>query len=198
MPTPTLHYFADPMCSWCWGFREVRDRVLTALPQETELHYVMGGLAPDCEEPMDADTRSYVQDAWKAVQEATGAEFNWEFWERCTPRRSTYPACRAVIAAGAAGAAMFDRIQEAYYIEARNPSDRSTLVTLAGEIGLDEPAFATALAASETELLLKADLDLRRSMGVDSFPTLILDTGDERHLLTRGYANAQEVLARLP
>ena len=30
-----------------------------------------------------------------------GVRFNFDFWTHCTPKRSTYPACRAVIAARA-------------------------------------------------------------------------------------------------
>ena len=60
----------------------------------------MGGLAPDSDEPMPAEMRTYVQQAWRAVTARTGVAFEHRFWEECAPRRSTYPACRAVIAAG--------------------------------------------------------------------------------------------------
>ena len=190
------------MCSWCWGFRAVRDQVRAALPDGTQVRYVMGGLAPDNAEPMDEDTRRFVQTAWKAVEETTGASFNWEFWEACQPRRSTYPACRAVLVAeslrAGTGELIFDRIQEAYYCEARNPSDTATLVELGRELGLAGDEFERVLTSPEAQALLQADLDLRAELDVHSFPTLILDSGVERIVLTQGYADAEEVLARLP
>ena len=92
-----LYYVADPMCSWCYGFalewKRAKDQL--ALP----VRLVMGGLASDSDEPMPAEMREYVQSAWRSVAQTTGAGFNHEFWERCTPRRSTYPSCRAVLAA---------------------------------------------------------------------------------------------------
>ena len=98
--------------------------------------YVMGGLARDSDDPMPEETRAYVQMNWREVTKTTGAEFNWDFWRKCKPRRSTYPACRAVLAAGAqredAVPEMFDAIQRAYYREARNPSDIDTLTAVAG------------------------------------------------------------------
>ena len=141
MQRDVLYYIADPMCSWCWGFSPVLESVSGVLPVEIPIRYVMGGLARDSEEPMSDETRSYVQSQWRLVAERTGAEFNWDFWQNCEPRRSTYPACRAVIAAGMqrpeGTEAMFNAIQRAYYLEARNPSNAETLAQLAGEAGLD-------------------------------------------------------------
>jgi putative protein-disulfide isomerase len=198
----TLLYIADPMCSWCWGFRTVRDRVLAAMPVGTPLRYVMGGLAPDSAEPMDEDTQGYVRQAWKTVEQTTGASFNWKFWDDCQPRRSTYPACRAVLLAenlrAGAGALMFDRIQQAYYQEARNPSDTEMLVALGEELGFTDGAFERELDSPATQALLKADLEFRRTLNVHSFPTLILESGGERIVLTEGYSDAEQVLAHLP
>ena len=126
-----LYYVADPMCSWCWGFRPVLQEVVAALPETVPVVYVMGGLAKDSDEPMPEATRAYVQRNWRDVTATTGAEFNWDFWSECKPRRSTYPACRAVLAARAqredAVPELFDAIQRAYYREAGNPSDIETL-----------------------------------------------------------------------
>jgi putative protein-disulfide isomerase len=196
-----LIYVADPMCSWCWGFRPVLERVREAMKGK-ELQYVMGGLAPDTDEPMPGDTRAYVQEQWRKVTEATGAEFNWDFWEVCRPRRSTYPACRAVIAAGLQGTdrapEMFEAIQRAYYRQAGNPSDGSTLTKLADEIGLDADRFSTDLESEGVEQSLQDDFTFRRALGADRFPSLILQTGESRYdPLTLGYADAATVLARL-
>ena len=185
------------MCSWCWGFREARDEILEALPAEMKVEYVMGGLARDSDEPMSEETQSYVQDAWHSVSAETGAEFNWDFWTRCKPRRSTYPACRAVIAAGEKGPEMFDRIQQAYYLEASNPADIDVLCSLAVELGLDGDRFLADLASPEVEAMLQEGFSTRRRIGASSFPSLVLEAGGEIRFLCEGYAPAQDVLAKL-
>ena len=140
-----LYFIADPMCSWCWGFRSSWQTFLAELPPSVIVKDLMGGLAPDSDEPMDATTQAYVQSAWRSVGDRTGAKFNHEFWDVCQPRRSTYPACRAVISAGlqstSARTRYFEAVQQAYYLEARNPSQTATLIALAGEIGLDSAQF---------------------------------------------------------
>ena len=200
MTNRKLHYVADPMCSWCWGFHAELESLRAQVQDDIELQFVMGGLAIDSDAPMPAEIRAYVQQAWRDVHERTGAEFSHEFWERCEPRRSTYPACRAVIAAGLATREreMYEALQHAYYLEARNPSLVATLVEVAGEIGLDEAEFATHLASQRVEQLFSEHRALRRRLGVDSFPSLVLEeaNGDSR-IVMRGSGTAAEVLARL-
>jgi putative protein-disulfide isomerase len=190
--TERLLYVADPMCSWCWGFAPVLSELEPRLRPGVELHLVMGGLAPDDDRPMDPATARYVQNAWRAVEARTGARFEHAFWERCTPRRSTWPACRAVLAAGDRGTEMYGALQRAYYLEARDPSDRATLIAVAGELGFDESAFAERIDADETWAALSRDFELRDRSGVTGYPSLVLQRGDEFVPLTRGWVDEPE------
>ncbi len=198
----TLYYVTDPMCSWCWGFAPVMRSVQAELAPSVEFRLVMGGLAPDSSEPMPAEVRAYVQSAWDAVEQATGAKFNRDFWALCEPRRSTWPACRAVLAAEAlergSGQRMSDAIQRAYYLQARNPSERGTLLDLAKELGFDAEAFDDVLDSPANRAALKSDLALRDNLGVTGFPTLCAArTAGDLHTIARGRAPASQVLAAL-
>lgn len=209
-----LLYVADPMCSWCWGFAPQLRSLETAFP-DLPVRLVLGGLAPDTDEPMPAEMRAYVQRAWDAVEERTGARFDRSFWDGHVPdiRRSTYPACRAVILARAEGKErpMFDTIQEAYYMDALNPSADEVLVECAERVGLTlrEERFLQRLHAEETQARLEEDFRLRRALGADTFPSLALwrtdrtgiDGGGKRagvgEVLWRGYATAEELIPRI-
>jgi len=201
MRNTQLYYVADPMCSWCWGFRPVLEAVADVIPDEVSIRYVMGGLARDTEETMSKETREYVQNQWRLVAERTRARFNWDFWEHCEPKRSTYPACRAVLAAGmqqpGGVQAMFGAIQQAYYLDARNPSEQETLIQLAGEIGLDKKRFSNDIASQATEDLLRKDFDLRRSLHADKFPALLLEYNDDLFWLAYGYEEEEPVVELL-
>jgi putative protein-disulfide isomerase len=190
-----LLYVVDPMCSWCYGFAPALGEVMGGLAPGVEVDLVMGGLAPDSDEPMAPDMRSYVQTAWRAVEARTGVPFNHEFWQRCEPRRSTYTACRAVVVARESGLAweMLAAIQRAYYREARNPSDPSILCELAAEIGLNAQAFGAELRASETDSKLHADLALRDRIGATSFPSLGVRRGDRTTLVASGCLGEAEL-----
>ena len=195
----TLYYVADPMCSWCWGFHPVLQKVKDAVPEALSPIYVMGGLARDTDEPMPDEVRAHIQRAWREVTARTGARFNWDFWDMCNPRRCTYPSCRAFYAAQnqGEGIAMYEAIQHAYYLEARNPSDVEVLVVLAGEIGLNTDRFARDLASAEIEQQLQDGFNLRRSMNANQFPSLVVRDGASVIFVARGYADSETVLTRL-
>jgi len=178
-----LIYVHDPMCSWCWGFSPTLSSLFENLPAGVGVVRLLGGLAPDSELPMPDAMQAKLQDTWRRIQERIpGTRFNFDFWRDCRPRRSTWPACRAVIVARrfdpALESAMIEAIQHAYYLEARNPSDPDTLQALARELGLDGAAFARRLDAPETWDTLESEIRQARGMGADSFPSLRLQIGE--------------------
>lgn len=179
--TVEIVYVHDPMCSWCWGFRPVWEELQQQLPESVTVRYLVGGLAPDTQEPMPEAMRRDIAFYWRTIQQRIpGTPFNFDFWEKNTPRRSTYPACRAVIAARYQGKeqAMIKAIQEAYYLRALNPSDNETHVQLATELGLDAQRFADDLQAPETHQALLSEIRAARVIGGNSFPSLFMKRGD--------------------
>ena len=165
-----LYHVHDPMCSWCWGYRRTWDRLREALPKQVQVVNVLGGLAPDSDQAMPLAQREIIAGYWRDVSSATGAEFNFDFWTQCTPRRSTYPACRAVLAAQRQSAEqdMIDAIQQAYYLRAMNPSDNSTLINLAEELGLNRHQFAADLRSPETSRRWSGNLTCAENWGFAS------------------------------
>lgn len=198
---PELYYFVDPMCSWCYGFSSEMKEIVSKLPDDMNLHYVMGGLAPDSDEPMSEETKQYVQHHWHTVAEKSGATFNFDFWTECEPKRSTYPSCRAVLAGRMQGEdnipVMLEAIQKAYYQQARNPSDSETLIEIAEEIGLDKGRFIEDFSSPGVEQLLQTDFSFKNRLGVQGFPALVLEKDDRYYALTIGYTKADVVLERL-
>lgn len=204
-PETTLLYIADPMCSWCWGFAPQWSRIRADFPA-LPVRILLGGLAPDTEEPMPLEMQTYVQLAWDAVERTAGVSFDRGFWDGRNPdiRRATYPACRAVILARKDDleAAMFDAIQHAYYQEARNPSNPDVLADCATAIGMtsSRTEFLQQLDAPETQALLEEDLQLRRSLGANTFPSLAVVGGrvpSPGKIIHRGWGTAEELLPRI-
>jgi putative protein-disulfide isomerase len=173
----TLYYVHDPMCSWCWAYRPVLLQLREHLSADIRWQNVLGGLAPDSDQAMPEETRRMVQGHWQKIQSSLGTEFNFDFWTKCQPRRDTYKACRAVIAADRqqAGEAMTEAIQKAYYLRAMNPSEPETLANLASELGLDRPGFEEDMVSAQTEAELLRHFSLRRRLNVWSFPSLVLE-----------------------
>jgi putative protein-disulfide isomerase len=179
---PILYYVHDPMCAWCWAFRPVWLGLRATLGTRVDVRFVLGGLAPDSDAPMPQETREYLQETWRRIRvQVPGTRFNFDFWSHNIPRRSTWPACRAVIAAerqaAGAGERMVLAIQQAYYLEAKNPADQEVLVALSEGLELDTGLFREDLAGTAVRAELDEQFRLRDQLGAQGFPSLILNSG---------------------
>ena len=88
----TLYYAHDPMCSWCWGFAPTWDSLAVDIKSRygdrLKITKLLGGLAEDSDEPMPEGMQLYLRSTWKKIQQQIpGTRFNFEFWDRCSPRR---------------------------------------------------------------------------------------------------------------
>ncbi len=194
-----LYYFHDPMCSWCYAFQPTWQTIKSSIPAAVDVTYVLGGLAPDDDEPMPESLQQTIQHHWQRIQQVVpGTQFNFDFWTLCKPRRATYPACRAVVAAAAQGntcaESMIQAIQRGFYREARNPSDYATHVQLARELGLNVEKFQHDLVSPETERELMRQIGLTQSFNVQGFPSLVLVLAGQHHAIPVNYTNAESTL----
>jgi putative protein-disulfide isomerase len=202
-----VHYVLDPMCSWCWAFAPAFGALDAEIGRrgDTTVRYVMGGLAPDSDQPMAQPMREHIQGIWRDIAARTGARFNHDFWIRNEPRRSTWPACRAVIAAGlvepGAIPGMVSAIQNAYYLDARNPSDPQVLGDLAAGLGIDRQAFAAAVDGEAVRQAFAADREFARRAGIQGFPAVLAEqqrvAGKSRYcLVSAGSCPGEELVDR--
>ena len=198
----TLYYSHDPMCSWCWAFRPAFNTLIEKLPKEINVIRLLGGLASDSDIAMPDNIREYVLQNWRTIEKKVPeTKFNYDFWEQCKPRRSTYPACRAVIAArkqkNKFDTKMTLAIQKAYYLQARNPSDYETLIELAGEIGADKTKFSKDVASLETDKILKEEIQQSKSLELKSLPSLVFVNGEKKIKIEPDYLDAEVMLDKI-
>ena len=187
------------MCSWCWAFRPILLQLKVKLPEQVNWQSVLGGLAPDDDRPMPEQMRQMVQGHWRRIQSSLGTEFNFDFWSKCQPRRDTYKACRAVIAASRQHAEekMIEAIQKAYYLRAMNPSEPEVLAEIAAELGLDRRLFESDFNSAQTEAELRRQLMLRDGLNVRSFPSLVLRHDSRLTLIRHDYLDYRLSLAEI-
>lgn len=191
-----LYYVHDPMCSWCWGYKPTLELLKQQLPSSIEFEYLMGGLAPDSDVPMPLEMQQKLQSIWHQIEEQLGTEFNHEYWTTCQPVRTTYPACRAVIAAGFQDRyqEMLEAIQHAYYLRAMPPHDVDTHQQLAEELRLDLPLFINDLNGKVVEEEFDDQLSLSRSLEVHSYPSLVLQVNDSYFPVAVDYQSTEPTL----
>jgi len=195
----TLYYIHDPMCSWCYGFKPVLELLTNQLKDIIEIKYYLGGLAEDTDTIMSNSMQVNIQSNWKNIEQTIpGISFNYNFWELCIPKRSTYASCRAVIAAKKQHLkfeyTMINAIQNAYYLNARNPSDYDVLYELAKETGLNQQQFKFDIHSDEVNSNLMQQILFCRKIGADSFPSLFVLSNNNYYPIVLDYNNADIIL----
>lgn len=174
-----LFYVYDPMCSWCWGYRPTWQALQQALGESIptlHIESLVGGLAVDSDVEMPDEMQQFLINTWHKISDQLGTTFNFDFWQQCSPRRSTYPACRACLVAREFGLEqeMNHAIQAAYYLKAQNPSDDDTLIALAASLQMDTTNFSKQLNSPLIATQLSNEIQRARALPIQGFPSLVL------------------------
>ncbi len=188
-------YVADPLCSWCYGFQPVMERLAAHFAGRLGVRVVMGGLRAGNTKPMRAEDKAYIKGAWTRVAAASGQPFDQAFFDRDGFIYDTEPACRAVVVAREWGAdaplsplAFKARISAAFYAHNRDVTEGRVLAAIAAEAGFEQAAFAARLDDAAMKSATFRDFLIAQEMGVSGFP--MLAAGSEAGgyaLVTNGY-----------
>ena len=187
-----LIYFADPMCSWCWGFAPTITAIESHFGPSLPIRIIMGGLRPGTTRPMREKDKTYIREHWEHVHKMTDQPFDFTFFEREGFVYDTEPAARAVIAvrrlAPASALTYLKFVQQAFYAEGRDTTDAQVLAELAGDLGLDPDAVMREWQSELAIEATRADFTITRKTGINGFPALLAGIdGEAFKLVTTGY-----------
>jgi putative protein-disulfide isomerase len=201
-PRPQLIYFADAMCSWCYGFAPVIEAVRAAHP-DLPIQLINGGLRPGTTKVMAEKDKAMIRSHWEHVHQASGQMFDFSLFERDDFIYDTEPAARAIVLVRnrdeAQALPFFHRVQSAFYAEGRDVTRAEVLADLATGFGFDRQSFHAAFAEEEAKVQAWTDFQVSQRTGVTGFPTLIAGSGAQEGwaLITQGYQPAARVLSTI-
>lgn len=197
-----LVYFADPMCSWCWGFKPSLMAILEKYGSGLPLRMIMGGLRPGTTRIMDHEQKTTIRQHWEHVAEASGQPFKFDFFDRTDFIYDTEPACRAIVAGGKLAPeyvlGLLIAIQEGFYAENRDVTDPEVLADLSVDAGFDRDEFLEVFDNTETEQATQDGFQIAKDIGVTGFPTLLIGEDDTGYdLITAGFQKPDAVVERI-
>ena len=198
--TLELLYFANPMCSWCWGFAPAIAAVMDRHGEAVRVTLALGSLGRG-RDPMRGSDRAYVRGHWQHVQAASGQPFDFAFFDRPDFVYDTEPACRAVAVARARDPALalpfLAAVQRAFYAENRDVTSAGELARIAASLGLDPDTFTAELAAPGTRRAVAQEFAQTAELGVTGYPTLLALQPGRPQVVTIGWRPFAEVDAAL-
>ncbi|CAN7588234.1 DsbA family protein [Pseudoduganella sp. LjRoot289] len=203
-----LIYAGDPMCSWCYGF----GKELAALAQrhpELQMQILVGGVRAGATDVLDDTGKQFRLGHWARVEQSSGLPFNRAaFLARENFVYDTEPVCRAVVAARrlapqADQLAVFRALQHAFYVDGLDTTDGRVLSDVASA-ALERDGHRVTPAVFHAEwdgaaaiAVTAAEFTYVRSLGVRSFPALLLETEDGLYEVSPGYARVEQLEAQL-
>jgi putative protein-disulfide isomerase len=196
-------YFADPMCSWCWGFAPVIDRLNAAYGEALPIRLILGGLRPGTEQVMHQAAKDSTRTHWEHVREASGQPFDFAFFDRQDFVYDTDPAARATVLVRREhpdkALTFLHRAQRAFYAENRDVTSPAVLAELAAELGVGSEDFAARLADEQLKQETWRDYALSQRAGVKGFPTLVVGPNADGTfaLVTSGFQPGDVILAMI-
>ena len=184
-------YVGDPMCSWCWGFSPVLQKIVGKYGETAPMRLVVGGLHAFDTDPMNDEYKARIKHHWEQVAEATGQPFNYAFFDRSGFVLDTEPACRASVVVRNmkpdALLSFYERIHKGYYVEDTDTTKLETFVEYADKEGIDKNAFVEAFESDEAKQETINDFTWCQQSGVTGFPTVVLREDDTLAALSVGY-----------
>ncbi len=191
-----LLYFANPMCSWCWGFQPVVDALAE---RGYPLTLALGTLGADRARPMRDVDKAAVREHWQHVIERTGQPFDFGFFEREGFVYDTAPPSRAIAVVRrhfpALGVPFLGRLQERFYALGQDITDPVVLRGAAGEFGIDAPRFDAGFGDHATTAEIAAEWQQTARLGVTGYPTLLALPPGKPVVITIGWRPIDAVLA---
>ncbi len=192
-----LIFVLDPMCSWCWGFHPVMKELRQKHADSYKYSLIVGGLRTTGQMIWNVQNKEYLKQNWNAVASKTGQPFSPALLNRPSFDYNTYPACKALVTVRElwGDQASFDYlsdIQEAFY---KNGQDITSLDVLTGYVPQDKETFLDFYHSQRAELLMQHDFSKARSMGANSFPSVVKIDKDGHMVCINGYRSLEEILA---
>jgi putative protein-disulfide isomerase len=195
-----LLYFADPLCSWCYGFGPELSKLLERHP-DARLDLVMGGLRPFNRQRMTPEFKEMLRGHWRHVATASGLPFSESVLDRDDFIYDTEPPCRAVVTARdmdfSKAYAFMKAVQLAFYRDGRDVTQGDVLADIAQECGYQRDTFRMNLDSDLMREETQADFATTKTLGVSGFPTVGTSRGAKLFLVTSGYVTDDVLEYRL-
>lgn len=198
---PTLHYFQDTLCGWCYGFGPVVTRIAEEWSEHVDVVVYSGGMITGDNTRALSEMADFIREARQRVEETTGVSFGNSFLHGLLTRQDivldSEPPARALEAMRAmqprAHIAFSHRLQRALYADGLDMNADSTYRVLASEAGLNADDFIMLMNSPEIRDAVADEFEYVSSLGIGGFPTMLLEIGDNVHLLSSGYAPYEHI-----
>ncbi len=195
MSKPKIIYIYDAICGWCFGFSPVMAKFAENYADRVDITVVSGGLKLGDGVGTISEIAAFLKDAYLDVEEETGVKFgeafiNGPLEDGSMVLNSLPPAIALSIMKERypeKALAFAGMLHKMIYIDGIGPENYAAYGTYAEKLGFDEAEFYAKML--DPRYLEKAEQDFAyaKSLGVRSYPTLLIENEGKVEKLFGGY-----------
>ena len=205
---PILIYCYDAYCGWCYGFSKVITAIEEEYRDQFDFEVLSGGMImPETPQHFGA-MATYIQGAYKRVEELTGIKFGEDFlWHVFNPDKTDwYPNSEMAAIAlcifkeyhPEKAIPIASDLQYALNYEGRDLTDKEAYRHLLPKYNIPEEAFYTKLKSEEYKEKAYYEFALVKQLQVTGYPTVLVQVSDSKlFLLAQGYTDYETLKGRI-
>ncbi|MFT3932334.1 MAG: DsbA family protein [Chitinophagaceae bacterium] len=204
----TIIYCYDAYCGWCYGFSPVIKKLAEEYQQQFHFEVLSGGMIITETPRSIAVTASYIEKAYKTVEEYTGIKFGEDYlWHIRNPDKSDWfpssekPAIALCIFKehfSDKQVAFAADLQYALHFEGRDLCDDEAYRHLLEKYELNAEDFYSKLHSEAYKEKAYYEFSLVKQLQVTGFPAVLMQASETKFfLLARGYTDYETMHQRI-
>jgi putative protein-disulfide isomerase len=196
-----LIYVFDPLCGWCYGFANVVSELHSKYADRYEFDIVSGGMVRGASIAPMAKMHDYIKGAYPRLEQMTGAKFGTPYLEKLLPSTTILMDSHMPSYALEAVRLQDEKLlipfahsmQRAHYMEGIDYNLTENYLPLVTALGMDAQLFAEQVVSEEVKYATEQNFAWCANIGVQSYPTLIMETEKGLFLVAQGYRSLPDV-----
>jgi len=195
-----LYYIFDPLCGWCFGFSPVIKRLEETYKDQISFETLCGGMIlGDRIKPL-SEMKSYLSEAMPRLEEMTGVKFGNNYLkvldEGSLMLDSELPSIAMLVYKSMtqkSSVQFASAIQNSLYKSGKDLNKIDTYKYLVEDFGLDWGIFKQKMEDPSYKTKTYDEFKLVGEMGIQGFPSVVLQVDDKAYLIARGYRSFEDM-----
>jgi putative protein-disulfide isomerase len=197
-----IHYVMDTMCGWCYGFSDVITEIQEKYKDVYDFNILPGGMwTGGGVKTMNNRLGDYIKGHNVSVEQLTGKKFGEGFNKNILESTSivldSFPGAKAVAVIqkikGEVAFSFLKKLQEAFFVAGKDMNDLEVYTEIAESFSISREQFEKEFLSEDlTQETLKY-FDMVASMGVASYPTVIVVEGNKGTMISQGYSSFEDL-----
>ena len=188
-------YVYDALCGWCYGFSPVMNQFHAKYKDELDFEVISGGMITGDRIGPIGEVASYIGQAYKDVENATGVKFGDRFLHRTLAEgEAVFTSIPPAIALSVfkslnpENSIQFaSALQKAIYFDGIEPENLGAYGEIASRFGLDGEAFVIKMKDPVYRKSAEEDFNRSASLGVTGFPSVFVEYKGRYYKIGNGY-----------